>query len=71
MDGKVSTDSENWMAASWGLDLDQIARVMGLDACMAIEYSSLGVKLMLAIGPLADLLIVCQKPLPVVKASSC
>ena len=43
----------NWVASSLAVDLDKIESGLGLDACMAIKYSSFGAQLMLTIGLLA------------------
>ena len=54
LEGKVPMDLDrSWVASSLAVDLDEIESELGLDACMAIKYSSLGAQLMLTIGPLA------------------
>eukprot|EP00435_Cladocopium_sp_Y103_P056840 s1724_g19.t1 len=51
LEGKVPMDLDrNWIASSLAVDLDKIESELGLDACMAIKYSSLGAQLMLTIG---------------------
>eukprot|EP00434_Breviolum_minutum_P029508 symbB.v1.2.026093.t1/scaffold2583.1/size75752/2 len=51
LEGKVSVDSgRHWAATAWTVDLDQVANAIGIDACMAIEYSSFGVKVMFVVG---------------------
>ena len=54
LEGKVPMDLDrNWVASSLAIDLDKIESEFGLDACMAIKYSSFGAQLMFTIGPLA------------------
>jgi hypothetical protein len=54
LEGKVPMDMDrNWVASSLAVDLDKIESGLGLDACMAIKYSSFGAQLMLTIGLLA------------------
>lgn len=51
LEGKVPMDMDrNWVASSLAVDLDKIESGLGLDACMAIKYSSFGAQLMLTIG---------------------
>lgn len=55
LEGKVSVDSgRHWAATAWTVDLDQVANAIGIDACMAIEYSSFGVKVMFVVGQLGQ-----------------
>lgn len=53
LDGMVSDAGRHWVASSLSIDFQEISASLGLDACMAIEYSSFGARLMLTIGLLA------------------
>ena len=51
-DGIIADPHTNWISSSLRLDLDKMATVMGLDACLAIEYAQFGCRLMATIAPL-------------------
>ena len=60
LEGKVSVDSgRHWTATALAVDLDQVANAIGIDACMAIEYSSFGVKVMFVVGQLGQNSRIC------------